>query len=195
MPALSSLVIGGLALSAIGTGVQVTSSFQQAEVQKDILEEQRKQEQVRKNAMVADSRRREMEVLRQSQKMRAVSLATANNQGAALGSGLAGAYGQASGQTGVNYGGIRDAAAFGNAIFDSNMNISGMQQNMAGYQAFGAAGAGLSSLGGAMVSSAGVLGRASQGFGGTYKSPWEGNMGGMSGITWYDNNNPAGNYW
>src|SRR5690349_4913500 len=119
------LVIAGLALTAVGTGTQVYSSLRSASIQKDMLAEEQRQEEIRKRAMMADARRKQLETLRQSQQASAVALAGATNQGANLGSGLAGGLGQISGQTASNYSGIAQSAGFGSAIFNSNASLAG----------------------------------------------------------------------
>lgn len=81
-------------------------------------------------AMEIDARRQQLEVIRNHQRSRAVALATGiaqGGQGALGSSAIQGAYGQASGQTGVNLLGIQQNLQIGRDIYGLNQTISGNQ--------------------------------------------------------------------
>lgn len=81
-------------------------------------------------AMEIDARRQQLEVIRNQQRNRALALATGvgqAGQGAISGSALQGAYGQASGQSGVNLLGIQQNLQIGRNIYGLNQTISGNQ--------------------------------------------------------------------
>lgn len=171
MAAISSIVLAtaaasaaGIGLSAYGTATQVSAAKHQAEAQQQIIEQQQRQEALRQRAMELDARRRMVENLRQAQRVRAMSLATTTAQGS-IGdsSALGGAYGQASGQYGTNLLGISQNLEIGRGMFASNYaeSLGKIAYANAGSQM--AFGAGLSSLGNMLVSSAGTIGNIAGG--------------------------------
>jgi len=129
-----------------------------ATAQQQQIADQQRAEAVRQQAMELQAKRQSMELLRQQQRARATSLATTTAQGAAQGSGLPGAYGQTSGAVGNNLLGIQQSVGFSNTMFGINSSISQDRIAYAGAQGNFAAGQGLSSLGGALLSSASALG-------------------------------------
>lgn len=139
------MLIASLALGAIGTGVQVVGAQKQVEAQK-------KAERERKRAMELDARRKNLEILRNQQKARALALTAANAQGASFGSTLEGAYGQISGQTNTNAAGVFQNLEIGRNIFDANMDL-------ASAQGISSLGQGFSSLGSSLFSTSQAFGR------------------------------------
>lgn len=107
--------------NALGINRQITAHEQQIEAQ-------------RMKAMQLDARRRQMEVIRNQQRYRAVGLTNATAQGAQFGSGLQGGYGQISGQSGVNLLGIQQNLQIGQDIFGLNQAITGQKQQYADLQ-------------------------------------------------------------
>ncbi len=160
-----TLLIGSLVLGAAGTATSVYSGVQQQHYQEQAIEAQKKAEAQRQAAMELDARRRQLEVLRNQQRARALALATTTNQGAAQGSGLGGAYGQISGQGTSNMLGISQNLEIGRNIFAANADLSNAREGMAGAQTIGYIGAGMSSLGKDLFQATPSLGRIGQGFG------------------------------
>lgn len=169
----TSLIIGaavaGLGLSAAGAYTSAQSAKKQNEAQQQMIAEQQQQEAIRKQAMELDAQRKQTENIRQVQRQRALGLATATNQGAQYGSGLQGGFGQILGQGNWNALGIQQNLGFGEQTFDSNARLSQDKMQYADAQTMGAYGAGMSSLGGAFISTASTLGNIAgqfKGFGG-----------------------------
>lgn len=147
-------LVGGLALSAVGTFMQADASSHLADAQKNVLGEQQKQETIRERAMELDARRRKREVIRQGIIANSQALATATNQGAQLGSGLQGAYGQIQGQQNWTLSGIDSSLGFGKEMFASNRQMLDYRKDEASAGASAAIGAGISSIGGKVAGNA-----------------------------------------
>ena len=155
----------GVGFSAYGASQQSSAAKSQANSQQEMIAQQQRQEALRRQAMELDARRRQSEILRQTQRARAIAIATSNSQGGLLGSGIQGGFGQISGQSGVQSLGIGQNLEIGQNIFASNALES---QAKIGYAQAGsqmATGAVLSSLGGSLVSNAGTLNNIFGGFG------------------------------
>jgi len=149
----------GIGLSASGGVASFLGASKASAAQQRIAQLESQAEQVRKQAMEADARRRKLEVIRNAQRARALALTTATSQGAAQGSGLAGAYGQIAGQSAWNIAGINEGLNFGRQLFDINSQISQQKMNIAGAQTTSALGTGLSNLGGTFMSNLGGMNR------------------------------------
>jgi len=91
-------------------------------------------ESQKRSAMELSAKRQQLEIIRNQQRARALGLTTATAQGAAQGSGLQGAYGQISGQTGVNILGVQQNLAIGRNIFGINADVSGQRVAMSQLQ-------------------------------------------------------------
>lgn len=154
----------GLGMSLVGTfmGMGAASKAnraQQAEIRSEQGIEGQKQQ-----AMELDANRRQMEVVRNNQRARAMGLEAATNQGAQMGSGLQGAYGQIRGQSGVNSLGISQNLEIGRNIFGLNSEISQDKIQIAQAQQESSFAGGLSSLGGSIFGASKSL--SNLGFGG-----------------------------
>lgn len=119
----------------------------------------------RQQQMVLTANRQQLQVIRNSQLARSMALTSASGQGAQFGSGLAGGYGQISGDTNTNLLGIHQNLAIGQNIFgldnkidDQKILLAQYGADMAKLQGKAAAGAGLASLGGDVGKAAGPLG-------------------------------------
>lgn len=160
MPAFTSIAIAaGLGLAAAGTAVSVQSAHQQAAFQQQEIQGEQQAEAQRRQAMELEANRKQTEMVRQQQRARSLALSSATNQGANFGSGLQGGYGQISGQYNTQSLANSQNLDIGRNIYDINGQISQAKIGMANAQAYGAFGAGLSSLGGALVTSAGAFGK------------------------------------
>jgi hypothetical protein len=103
---------------------QVEGAKEQNAATKAIVGLEFQAEEQRRRAMELDARRRNLEIVRMHQRANAIALTTANAQGAARGSGLQGAYGQTSGQTGFNLTGVSQQLEIGRNMFGINQDIS-----------------------------------------------------------------------
>lgn len=151
---LPSLItaIAGFGLQAYGLSRQVAAAKVKAQLEQNIANDEYKAEGVRFQAMSTDARRRELEVIRNAQRARAMAVTTATSQGAAQGSGLQGAYGQISGQSETNMKAIGDSLNFGTQMFAINADISAQRGALAHNSADAAEAQGYSSLGSSLMS-------------------------------------------
>lgn len=147
----------GLGLSVFGAIEKYQGAQKQTAAQIQEVKDEQQQDKVRQQAMEVQARRQQMEAFRNQQRARALALNNATSEGAQFGSGLQGGYGQISGQTNTNLLGISQNLQSGNQMFALNQDIS--NQKIAYAQAGGQinTGSGLSTLGGAMLSSMGTL--------------------------------------
>lgn len=197
MPAVTATVVAVASVAAAGATAygsysQSQASRKAAEAQGEAarlqaeqnqreIQAQQRQEELRRRAMELEASRAQRELTRVQQRSRAYALATANSQGASLGSGLLGAYGQIAGQTGSNMLGLGQNLEMGRTSFGINADLSNsriayaqqagaIQQQIAGYQGQAATAAGISSLGGAFMSALPTFGSFARGFGGNRPS-------------------------
>jgi hypothetical protein len=136
-------------------------SKQNAAAQEKALAAQQETENLRQQQMNLDAARKKREIVRASMQARSAALATTTAQGVAGqgGSSLQGAYGSIAGRTGVNWLGVDQNQQIGNSIFASHQNQLEAYKQAASAQSTMALGAGLSSLGGAILSNAGTIGK------------------------------------
>lgn len=129
--AASSVVYAGQDrdLNILAAQQSVDASNASTALSKSSITAQQNIEAQNKQAMELDARRNQLEIIRNQQRTRALGLATAVGSGSSKGSGLQGAYGQASGQTGVNLLGVQQNLQIGENIFGQNAQIS--QNNIA----------------------------------------------------------------
>lgn len=123
-------------------------------------------EDKRQQAMNLDASRRKRALIRQAMQARAMALSTANAQGAANAgsSALPGAFAGIEGQMNFNGLGVAQNQSIGNDIFGLNRGVGAAYREAARAGSntgatMSAAGAGLSSLGGAFLTNAGTIGR------------------------------------
>lgn len=161
-------------LGAIGLGAQIfggisssENASQQAAVQLQMAQKEGQIQEQRQNQMVLDSRRQQLEIVRNGQRARAMALNAATNQGAQFGSGLAGGYGQISGQTNTNLLANQQNTQIGNNIYGMNSDISGYKMQLGQLQSQQATNQGYMSLGGALLKAGPTIGNLFQGFGGS----------------------------
>lgn len=112
------------ALNVAASEASYTAADASNEINKNILGGERGIEDLKKQAMEADARRKELEFIRQQQRARSLGLATATRQGAQYGSGLQGGYGQISGATGTNLTSLNQNLQIGEGIFGFNAGIT-----------------------------------------------------------------------
>lgn len=161
-----------LAIGAVGLGLQIFGGQKQSEASQQaarISQDEARQEQgindLKQQAMESNARRQQMDIVRNQQRMRAMSIQTATTQGAQFGSGLQGGLAEVTDQSLFNQVGISSAVEIGRGINKYNTAISADKMQMAQAQSDSAQGAGWSSLGGALMKSGPIIGQISQGFG------------------------------
>lgn len=160
MAGFSTIIAGiGVAASIAGTVVAYQGAQKQAKAQKQALSHQMRAEELRKRQMELDSTRKQRQIIRESQQARAKALAVATAQGSADSTGIQGAYGQISGQSGVNALGVQQNTEIGAGIFEQNRLTTMANIRGAAGASTMAMGQGLSSLGGSLVNNAGAIGR------------------------------------
>lgn len=169
MEPISALLSGGFSLFGTLSSMQGSSQVNQA--QQRTIELEKEAEGQRHQAMVLDSERKSMETLRNNQRARAMGLEAATSQGANKGSGLAGAYGQMSGQTGVNLLGISQNREIGENMFSINNKISDQKMQMAQGQQQMQFGAGMSSFGSSLFGASKPLNNLFSGFSNSTPQP------------------------
>lgn len=147
----------GLGASIAGGVISYDASKQANAAQMQEIGLEAQQNQQRQQAMNLNARRQQMEILRNTQRARSLALNNATSQGAQLGSGLSGGYGNIAGQSGQNALGITENQQIGNTMFGLQSQISGQQLNYAQAQQQEQLGAGISSLGKSVAGSAGSL--------------------------------------
>jgi hypothetical protein len=164
---LMTAIIGiGVAATVAGTVMSASAAQQQAKAQKQSLAAQQRAEDTRQVQMNLDATRRQRQLFREQQRARAQGLAMTTAAGSSSGSIMAGMTGSIAGQTGVNVLGVEQNREFGNQIFSHNRDAT--RANIAAASAGGrmAMGQGISSLGGALISNAGQIGRIGSFFSG-----------------------------
>ncbi len=147
--AISALVGIGLALSAIGTVVQMQGQAKQTEALKSA-------ENTRRTQMELETKRRNREAIRTGIVQTAIAEYAAFSQGAQGGSGLPGGVGQVQGDVARTQTANNQNNAAGSQIFAANQAY----YDASGTTSFGV---GLSSIGGTMMSNAGLFNRVGGG--------------------------------
>lgn len=179
MAAISTAVAAvGLGVSAAGAYGSYSASKDANASQQAMIAAQQEQERLRKRAMELDARRKSMEMLRAQQRARALALTNATAQGASLGSGLQGGYGQIGGQTGFNLSGLESNLLFGRQMFALNQDISGLQGQYADAKSSQATWQGIGNMGTQLMGSASTIGNifagGSSGGSGSAPMTWAG---------------------
>lgn len=148
-----------LAMGAIGLGLQAAGTMATMEGNRQAAAASKRAEDLRQKQMNLESMRQRRQVIRNAVRARSMALSGATAQGASSGSGIAGGLSQIAGDAGRQIQGVNQGQEIGAGIFDANRSIASAQE-LASF------GGGLSSLGGAVFSSAEPMGRLTQfGFG------------------------------
>lgn len=175
----------GLGLSIYGTigGMGASEDYNRAQSRQIDLE--RQVEGQRYQAATLKHERDQMEILRNNQRARAMGLQAATSQGAQMGSGLAGAYGQFAGASGTNLLNENQNWQIGQNVFGLNSKISDNKIDMASAQRDQQTYQGISSLGGSIFSASKSLSNVFSGPSNTAPQPnfgmglYKGNQTGM----------------
>lgn len=165
-----SLMMGAssIAMQAFGAFGQSSAAGKKAEAEKQIAADEMQQDNLRRTGMELDAGRKQMETLRNTQRMRSMATNAAVGQGAQFGSGLQGGLAGISGQSGVNQLGINQNRQLGEGMFDLNAKISTQKMNIADAGAQMAKAQAWSSLGKSLGGAMGPMSSLSKGlsFGG-----------------------------
>lgn len=151
----------GTAATVAGTAAGVYGQVRQAQGQRRAQQAQRAAEVVRQNQMENDTRRRQLEMIRQQQIARATALTNTTASGASGegGSAMGGAEGSISGQFGRGVQAESYQAGIGRSLFGWNEQVRRGNQTAADGGTIASMGQGLVSLGGAFVNNAERIGR------------------------------------
>lgn len=129
--AAASVVFAGRErdINNLASQQSITAANQSYGINNSTIQAQQQVEAQKAQAMELDARRQQLEVIRNQQRNRALALATGvNNGGSAIrSSAVQGAYGQASGQTGVNLLGIQQNLQIGENIYGLYQTVSNNQ--------------------------------------------------------------------
>jgi hypothetical protein len=171
------MIVGGAAIAGVGMQGYGAMKGSKAAKQQAAAAQAQAAEEMRLNAlrrqqMELENQRKQREQIRSGQRARALALTTSTAQGAsgAGSSALGGAYGQISGGLQNNLLGLNQAHQMGILSFGINDNISGIRQQMAGYQSDMATAQGWSSFGGSLMGAASTMGRIGGNLGGGTQS-------------------------
>ena len=158
-------------LGIVGFGLQLFGSFGASEdaakaagIQKNIAADEQKINEQKRQQMLLESSRKQLEVFRNMQRQRAAATAAAVNQGASLGSGLEGGLAGVTAGSFFNSLGINQNVEIGQNIFGINADISAQKMQLADVQASQASNMGLASLGGSLMKSSGTIGSLGKNF-------------------------------
>lgn len=130
----------GAGIGLAGLGLDIFETQQQSQYQQQVTQAniniagiQEKENQQRQLAMQINARRQQTQQIRQAQLARSQGLASATNQGAQFGSGLAGGQAQVTGEAAYNLEGISQNLQISDTLFDLSNQQS--QQEIAKFQA------------------------------------------------------------
>jgi len=138
----------GMGTQAFGLSGQSKEAAQATAIQQQILGTDEKINDQRKQAMILDANRKQLQVARNVQMARARSQAIATNQGAQFGSGEAGALAGEEAEGAYNSLGISQDLAIGKKIFSLTNIEDQLKSQLAGVQTSEANYGAISALGG-----------------------------------------------
>lgn len=150
---------GGAALSLIGGLGQASTARATAAVSMNVAQQEMGINNQKQQQMALQAQRSQLENFRNIQRARAQGLNAATNQGAQFGTGLQGGQAQAQDQGNYNSLGISQNLQTGEKIAGYNSAISEDKIQLAQLGGQAATDQGLSSLGGALMTSAGTVGK------------------------------------
>lgn len=179
----------GAALSAVGLGIsmfggseQSRIAKEQAEVSADIARQEKGINAEKQKAMEISGRRTQLEIMRNTQRARALAENTATAQGAQFGSGLQGGLAQVQNQGLFNLTGVNSSLTIGRAIAGYNDAISDDKIKLASLGGDASEAQGYQSLGGSIIKAGPTFGNLMSGFGGS-SSNRSGNYSGTPGAS------------
>lgn len=165
-----------IGLGVVGFGLQLFGMSQGAEaaehaaaIKKGIAGDEQRINEVKKQQMLLESSRKQMEIFRNMQRQRALATAAAVNQGASTGSGLQGGLAGVSGMSFFNALGINQNVELGQNIFSINNDISSKKMQLADVETDAATAQGWASLGGSLIKAGPTFGALGQNAGSFFK--------------------------
>lgn len=171
----------GAAIGAIGLGTSLFGSLSSAGVSKQSAQLSAQnaslegnENAVRQQAMLTNARRSQLEIVRNAQRARAMSVQTSTTQGAQYGSGAAGGAAETTNEGYFGLQGVNQQVAFGQQMFGLDATISQNKVRMAQLGGTAATDQGIASIGGALMKSGPALGNIFGGIGS--KPPGIGNF-------------------
>jgi hypothetical protein len=186
-PISAGLSIVGLGIQAFGGFSAAGNAHKAAAINQGIAQDEQEINEQKRQQMELQARRMQTEQFRNIQRLRSQATASAVSQGANTGSGLQGGLGQISDEGLTNTLGIRQNLQIGENIFAQNSDISNKKIQLAGVQSDMATDQAWSSLGGALVKDAGMIGGLSKdisaGFGNPFSLFNPGTLSGGRGTT------------
>lgn len=166
----------GLGMSLFGGGASIFGSSKSNEIQQRIAEDERRANEERRKAMELNSRRQQLQNLRNVQIQRSMAINSATSQGAQFGTGLAGGLAQISAQGTFNSVGISQNTEIGRNLFDINDDISRNKAELSSTQSQMAMYQGMAGLGSSLMKVGPTAGALAKGFNfgtDTYSSPYQ----------------------
>lgn len=150
-PISAGLMVAGLAMQTFGSFSAAGHAKEAAGINQQIAADEGKINEQKRTQMELQARRQQMEIFRNSQRLRAQATAAAVNQGATMGSGLAGGLSQITDQTTDQSLALGQNLQIGQNIFGFNEDISQQKQKLSSVQGEVATDQAIASLGGSMV--------------------------------------------
>lgn len=162
--------IGTAVGAAVGVGLSLFGSYSKSQAAKQYQEAQQRKIQIeqqineqRRQAMELDANRKQLEVVRNTQRVRSAGLQAATNQGAQFSSGYSGGQAQASAQGAWNLLGINQNLQIGRNVFALNNQLSQTEIDMGAAQTKESTASGYQSLGSSILSSMPAISALSKG--------------------------------
>lgn len=161
-PVTLGLGVVGLGLQLFGTMGQASVFRQAAGVSAGIAADEQQINAQKQQQMVLQSKRMQLENVRNAQRARSQATAAATSQGAQFGSGIEGGKAQITNQAGFNALGVNQNLQIGQNIFGINNDISAKKMQLAQLGGQAATDQGFASLGGSLMKSGPTVGGISR---------------------------------
>lgn len=169
----------GLGLSLYGGSKQASDAKMASQISGNVNRLEGQVNDQREQAMQLSARRQQLEIIRNTQRARAMGLQSATTQGAQFGSGFYGGQAQETAMGSFNLQGVNQNLEIGENIFGINREISKQKLALSQVQGQAATDAGISAIGGSVMKAGDPLGRLS----GQFYSSGPMTLGGPNGPT------------
>lgn len=161
-PISIGLGVVGFGLQLFGMSQANEAAQQSSSIKKGIAQDEQRINEQKRQQMLLESSRKQMEIFRNMQRQRAMATAAAVNQGASGGSGLQGGLAGVTGQSLFNSLGINQNVELGQNIFSINNDISSKKMQLADVETQQSEAAGWASLGGSLIKAGPTFGALGQ---------------------------------
>lgn len=151
----------GLGTSLFGSNAASAAAQRTAAISKEVSGLEMKVNDQRQLQMNLQGQRQQLQTIRNSQLARSLALTSATSQGAQMGTGLQGGFGQISGDTNTQNRNVGQNLQIGNNIFSLDNQISQRKMMLADASSSLANAQGTMAIGGAITKSAGPIGQLS----------------------------------